>query len=191
MFFVLSIAASFIATWFMGLGAGDSADWDADEGYTRSYFSYYYWGWGDPFSAARDLLRFAFRVLLNEESELFKGTADRRPNIIPGLTDNSPPIPPGIFKRLVQRIVMGLPVIGIGSFVQMAFSMSLLGPLQLARWRRFRSRREGGSDIATLLIVVFVVIGAARAFWAVYKYTEKQAQRLLLRAETAILEVGE
>ncbi|KAG8816694.1 hypothetical protein FRC17_000216 [Serendipita sp. 399] len=70
--------------------------------------------------------------------------------------------------------------------------MSLFGPLQLARTRWMRgNRREAGNirDLGTIILIIFVLIGVARALYGVYFGTRKLAQYVLTRAENAILEV--
>jgi len=59
-------------------------------------------------------------------------------------------------------------------------------------WVRFRTYNRGrdSRDLVALLIVAVVLMGAARALYKVYQLTEKYTQRLLLRAEDAILEVA-
>ncbi|KAF8213124.1 hypothetical protein K438DRAFT_1915330 [Mycena galopus ATCC 62051] len=60
----------------------------------------------------------------------------------------------------------------------------------LARYRSNNRRRESSRDVASLIIVGLVLIGAARALVKVYGFTQSLTKRVLLRAEDAILEVN-
>jgi len=69
--------------------------------------------------------------------------------------------------RLVARFMLGLSTLGIVSFLQLAMSMSLFAPLQIARgaWFRRRRREGGGGGVegaAGIMIAVFVLIGVVR-----------------------------
>lgn len=102
-----------------------------------------------------------------------------------------PPTTPGLIKRLIARFILGLSALGIISFLQLLISMSLLAPLQVIRntWLR-RRRGEGAAEgLGVVVIVVFVLIGAARAVMQVYKLTNTLAKMILSRAELAILDV--
>ncbi|KAH8099411.1 zf-C3HC4-domain-containing protein [Cristinia sonorae] len=94
--------------------------------------------------------------------------------------------PPSLVKRLIRRFLLGLPVVGASSVLQIVLSMPV--PFHWFRWRTRRNRDS--RDIATLILVFIILAGAARALWKVYQLTEKLVTRLLLRAEDAILEVS-
>jgi hypothetical protein len=69
--------------------------------------------------------------------------------------------------RLLARFMLGLSTLGIVSFLQLAMSMSLFAPLQIARgaWFRRRRRDGGGGRVegaAAIMIAAFVLIGIAR-----------------------------
>jgi len=96
--------------------------------------------------------------------------------------------------RLIARFMLGLSTLGIVSFLQLAMSMSLFAPLQIARgaWFRRRRRDGGGGGVegaAGIVIAMFVLIGVVRAMQQVYKMTVWLARQLLTRAETAILDL--
>ena len=105
--------------------------------------------------------------------------------------------PPSRFTRLlrgfVYRFTTGLGVVGILSFLNLVFSFGLFAPLRLfgGNWNRGQRGRGAASDTASIVVVIFIVIGVVRAVWLVYKLTRHIAQLLLRRAETAILEVGQ
>lgn len=111
-------------------------------------------------------------------------------------TKRAPRAPPSKFGRLLRgfiyRFTTGLGVVGILSFLNLLFSFGLFAPLRLfgGNWTRGQ-RRGAASDTASLVIVIFIIIGVVRAIWLVYKLTRHIAQLLLRRAETAILEVGQ
>lgn len=97
-----------------------------------------------------------------------------------------------LWSRLLRKFMLGLSLVGILSFLNLLITMSLFGPLQIARARWIRGgRREagGGRDIGTILIIIFVLIGVARALYGVYTMTQALAQYILQKAENAILEV--
>ncbi|KAG8864932.1 hypothetical protein FRB96_003519 [Tulasnella sp. 330] len=102
--------------------------------------------------------------------------------------------------RLAQRFIIGLSFLGIVSFLNLLLSLSFYAPAQLMRRGRglFGGRRVhgdratgGGFDIGTALVVLFVAIGVARAIYKIYQFNRFLARKVLARAETAILEVGE
>lgn len=108
-----------------------------------------------------DLLRAVFRILKDkDETAELLDIADA--NKLP--YDIKPHSPPGFVKRLVTRFLLGLPVVGIGSFIHMILSLPFVGPLHwLARMRGFgRRNRSGSSDIVALVVVVLVLVGAIR-----------------------------
>ncbi|KZT30632.1 zf-C3HC4-domain-containing protein [Neolentinus lepideus HHB14362 ss-1] len=173
LFTILVLCSSFITTYFLSSLEDDSGD---------SYYYISYW----PYDAVKDIIRAAIRILQDSDAiadnNFFTGQMRRsRPTTIPTQ-------PPGLLKRFVQRFLLGLPVVGAGSLVHMLLSMPF--PIGwIARYRASRSRR-GGGDFATIIIVVLIIVGAARTLLKVYSWTQRFAQRLLLRAEDAILEVG-
>ena len=117
-----------------------------------------------------------------------------------------------MLMRFVRRFLLGLPMVGAGSLVQMLFTVGGLGPIQWLARSRARSRRNGrgnATDTAALILVALLLIGAlrwvpssvskrhrrsdcipTRAVYKVYQVTEKWSQRILLRAEDIILEVN-
>lgn len=66
---------------------------------------------------------------------------------------------PGILKRFLRRFLLGLPVVGAGSVLQILLSMPL--PFHWFRWRTRRINRDS-RDIATLIMVMVILAGAAR-----------------------------
>lgn len=96
------------------------------------------------------------------------------------------------------RFLLGLAVLGSLSFLSLLLSMSLFAPLQLANGLRgtgiFTRRRgngnSGGTAAGQIMIVMFVLIGAANTLVKVYRFNEKITQKLLMYVETQILEVN-
>lgn len=89
----------------------------------------------------------------------------------------------------------------------MLMSLPFLNPIHyLARYRS--RRRDGSRDVASLVIVILLIVGAARfiafhpfflsethrkktrALYKVYQITQSTTKRLLIRAEDAVLEVN-
>ncbi|KAG8851403.1 hypothetical protein FRB91_007983 [Serendipita sp. 411] len=129
--------------------------------------------------------------VLNEKKKRTKPVIKRRdPRSAYSPSEDGPRIT--IWTRLLRKFMLGLSLVGILSFLNLLLTMSLFGPLQIARTRWMRAgRREAGNarDLGTILIVIFVLIGVARALYGVYFGTRKLAQYVLTRAENAILEV--
>lgn len=106
-----------------------------------------------------DLLRAVFRILKDrDEAAEFLDIADG-----PLPQDIQPRAPPGIIQRLFTRFLLGLPVVGIGSFIHMILSLPFVGPLHwLARTRGFTRRNRENSDLLAIVVVVLVLVGAIR-----------------------------
>jgi len=160
--------------------------------------SYYSWSWSffyvSPFEVAQDLVAAALRILrdggidglLDDAVPSSRTSAQgRQAGRFPRPKSN-----PGFIKRFIKRFLLGLPLVGAGSLVQMLLSVGYLVPVQwLARYRGNRNRREGSRDLAALVVVALLVVGALRALLKMYQLTQTITQRLLLRAEDAIVEV--
>ncbi|KAG7450598.1 uncharacterized protein BT62DRAFT_524586 [Guyanagaster necrorhizus] len=146
-----------------------------------------------PFEVIHDLVRAALRIFQDEDLVAVFDEAlpnirrDRRGETMMGATRSAP----GLLRSVVQRFLLGLPLIGAGSLIQMLLSLPFLGPVHwLARYRGNRRRNNDSRDITALIIIVLIVVGAARALYKVYQLTHKVTKQLLLRAEDAILEVN-
>ncbi|KAH9950429.1 zf-C3HC4-domain-containing protein [Amylocystis lapponica] len=147
---------------------------DPESGY--SYSLYY------PVEVFQNLVRATVRIFLDDS---LLGESILRATEGSG-TARAPGKPPGLLQRFLRRFLLGLPVVGAGSIAHLLLSVPL--PFH---WLRFRTRRGRDSrDVVGLLVVAVVLAGAARALYHVYRLTERLTQRLLLRAEDAILEVG-
>lgn len=179
-------------------------DTDFEEpSYTTWYSSYYV----SPFSVGHDLVRAAYRILTDQggifDEDIISRPSHRAP--IPAPVSSSP----GLFRRLFQRFLLGLPVVGAGSVIHLLWTVQTgLLPLQwLARRRGDRRRGNDNRDVAALVIVALLVVGSARlvtinlcryvlsdissrVLYKMYQVTQRTTQKLLTRAEDAILEVG-
>lgn len=193
--------ASFVTTFFMSTFEEPS--------YT-SYSSFFY---VSPLTIAQDLITAALRILKDEDpiglfDEGMNGKISYGRTSVPSFVPNEAK-PPGLLMRFIRRFVLGLPMVGAGSLVHMLLSVPFLGPLHwLARQRGGgRRQRNQSRDVAALVIVALLVVGAARfvfprvklissyvlgirALYKVYRLTESTVKRMLLKAEDAILEVG-
>jgi hypothetical protein len=150
-----------------------------EEGSSSSTYFYSPY-WTSPYDVGQDLVRAALRILQEESgiidpsllSKASKSTASRRPPMgPPNVSDSSMITPPGYLKSFLQRILLGLPIVGAGSLVHMLLSFPLLGPVHwLARYRGNQRgrRRENTRDVAALVIVVLLVVGAARCCSALF-----------------------
>lgn len=106
-----------------------------------------------------DLLQAVFRILKDRDdtADLLDIANNEAPY------DVQPRSPPGITQRLLTRFLLGLPVVGIGSFIHMILSLPFIGPLHwLARTRGFSRRNRENSDLLAIVVVVLVLVGAIR-----------------------------
>ncbi|KAF5313161.1 hypothetical protein D9619_003448 [Psilocybe cf. subviscida] len=179
LFTAIVMAASFVTTYFMSSFEEPGNDY---------YYSFFYIS---PFQVAQDLITAAFRILKDGNVDIF----DEAVSYTTSKGTTRSPIarqPPGLLRRFVRRFLLGLPLVGAGSIVQLLLSVGGLAPVRwVARFRGSRNRRNDNSrDIAALIIITLVVLGAARALYKVYVYMETLTKKALSRAEDAILEVN-
>jgi hypothetical protein len=156
-FTCIVMLASFITTFFLS----------AFEEPTYHYYSPFFYV--SPFDLAHDLITATLRILRDGDivgtfdegikaMPRTRGAADSRPMSLP-----KPRPRPGVVKNFIQRFILGLPMVGAGSLVHMLLSAPLLGPLQwLARQRGSRRRRDQSRDIAAIIILALIVVGATR-----------------------------
>jgi hypothetical protein len=152
-------ASSFLTTTILA-----SLDEPVNESYGSSAVYFMgggYWAWTNPYSVGRDLVRAALRIIQDETGGIldpdafsFSSTRDS----VDASSDR------GIVWRFIRRFILGLPVVGAASLVNMLFSLPLLSPLQwIARSRGNRGRRSSGSrDTAAVVIILLLAVGALR-----------------------------
>ncbi|KZW02588.1 hypothetical protein EXIGLDRAFT_732847 [Exidia glandulosa HHB12029] len=99
---------------------------------------------------------------------------------------------PGFLMRMVRRFLLGLSI--VGAFSALSFGWTVQVPLQWMRRRGGGGGRRGegrdNTSIYALIVLAFILFGAAKAMYSTYKLTQTLTTELLRRAETAILEVG-
>jgi len=180
-FTAIVIAASFITTYFMSFFEETSMSYE-----DSYYFSYHMF----PFDVGKDLVRAALRILKDKNEHIMDEDAFfTEPEV--NVAAAAAKVSPGLLKRLLRRFMLGLPMVGAISIVQVLLSLPILGPVHgLARYRGNRNRRGATTDVATALVIMVLLFGAARALYKVYEFTKTKTRRLLLRAEDAILEVN-
>ncbi|KAJ7357288.1 hypothetical protein DFH08DRAFT_851555 [Mycena albidolilacea] len=179
LFTMLVLLSSFITTFFMSWFEDPSDSYY----YRSSIFGFSSFFYVSPFDTARDIIRAALRILQDTDGEVF-GRADTQSD------PHTPHSEPGLLMSFIRRFLLGLPIVGAGSVVHMLLSVPLLSPVHfLARYRSNNRRRDSSRDIASLIIIGLVLVGAARALVKVYGFTQSLTKRVLLRAEDAILEV--
>jgi hypothetical protein len=203
LFFVfLTLISSYITTFFLS-------------SFQDTTTSYWYFG-PTPIDVAQELVRAALGILQDEDEEFSGVLKGSRSNSFPSTSHHvdtsrqQPTNSPGFIKSFVTRFIIGLPLIGASSLVHMLLSLPFLNPLHyLARYRGNRRRNNNSRDIAALIIIFLLFVGAARyvlgaclssiqiydnlvtrALYKVYRFTESVTKRLLMRAEDAILEVA-
>lgn len=152
-----------MTTWLLG----NLDESSSGGGLSWSWFSGYYY-WISPYDVLKDLIRAVYRIMVDQDGwldpDIFSSStpsfsSSRRISPINQVVKS----PPGILRRLFKRFVLGLPVVGAGSLIQMFISMPLLGPVQrLARFRGDQSRRNNQRDIAALVLIALMLVGIAR-----------------------------
>jgi len=144
-FTVIVYVSSFITTACFGLfERGVSED-----SYAFSYYIY-------PIETLRDLVSSTLSILNDEFGIIDRPEGLHRP--VPLIAK-----PDSFVVRLVKKFLLGLPLVGIGSLIQMVLSMPILGPIQwLARYRSSRGRRGSTRDMTAIVVVGLMVIGAIR-----------------------------
>lgn len=153
LFVVLVILSSFITTIFFS----PTADGSSETSYYTSWYS-----WTYSYDVGRDLVRTVLGIIQEEAGDLFDTNTLVNSRSSARILFQEPSTPPGLIRRLFQRFLLGLPVVGVGSLIHMA-SFTLLTPLHwLSRFRGGRNRRSGSRDTAAIILVIAIVVGAAR-----------------------------
>lgn len=151
LFTIIVMVASFITTFLMPAFNQPSED----TFYNRYYVS--------PTEVASDLIAAAFRVIrdggiedIPEEPSWFWSPKNPLEDHI------TPQASSGIVRRFIRRFVLGLPLVGAASLVQMLITAPLIGPVQwIARYRGSR-RNRNSHDIAAVIVVSLLIMGALR-----------------------------
>lgn len=149
--------ASYITTYFMAA---------FEEPTTSSYYSWSFF-YVSPLEVAQDLVVAALRILQEGGIDgLLDDTVPSSKSGSPGRQANRPhrpPSNPGFLRRFIKRFLLGLPLVSAGSLVHMLLSVGYLVPVQwLARYRGNRNRRDNSRDLAALIVVALLVMGALR-----------------------------
>lgn len=172
-FFVcLSYAASFIATFLVSA-------FDLDEPPRTSfiYLGGFGWDWVNPVEVFYNLMRLVARVLRDEEL-LVDGTVDRS-----GIRS-----PSGLLGNFIRRVVIGVPVIGVASLIQLLASFHFLAPLNILARTRGRNRRESSRDVAMIIILGAIILGTLR--FVAYKNICSRMQLLNVTSSAGRCEVS-
>jgi len=178
MFTLLTLMSSYVTTYLLAYFQGPSSS-------SSFYLSSSYWFY-DPTDVIHDIVKAALGILQDEDGVLFdlksllsKGSAG---------ASSTTPLQTAVAQgspSFLARLVIGLPLLGASSLIQM-MSFSLISPI---RWLARRRRNSESRDTSAIIIAVFICIGCARALYQVYRFTEYISRRLLLRAEEIIIEV--
>lgn len=151
-FTILVLFSSFLTTTFLNFLEKGSVD-----EHLYSYSPYYL----NPIDVFRDLVASTLSIL-NDELGIIDETAvsPTRASQLAKVVSN----PSGPTARFLKRFLIGLPLVGMGSLIQMILSLPFLGPVQwIARFRRSRSRRDTGRDTTGIIILVLLLVGTARS----------------------------
>jgi hypothetical protein len=117
-------------------------------------FSYYF----SPIGTFKELVSSTLSIL-NDEFGIIEGLRHRSEHRPAPLSTK----PDTLIVRLVKKFLLGLPLVGIGSLIQMIISMPILGPVHwIARYRSSRGRRASTRDLTAIIVVGLMVIGALR-----------------------------
>jgi hypothetical protein len=163
LFTALVYVSSFLTTTL--LSSLDDPSYNSYNSFSSSsiYFTWGggYWTWTNPYTVGRDLVRAALRIIQDESGGVLGPDA-----LLTSFASDDPETMPNhnAFWRFIRRIVLGLPVVGAISLINMLFSLPLLGPLQwIARSRGNRGRRDNGSrDTAAVVIIFLLAVGTLR-----------------------------
>lgn len=174
----------------------------SDDSYVFSYYFYPIETFRDLVSSTLSILNDEFGIIGQHERLQYRGSPHRPTPLVDE--------PDRLVVKLVKKFLVGLPLVGVGSLIQMILSMPILGPVQwIARYRSSRNRRGSTRDMTAIIVVGLMLIGAIRfiyqatrnyahtlncfhfyrALAKVYGFTQQLSRRLLLRAEDIILEV--
>ncbi|KAG6832318.1 hypothetical protein H0H92_003551 [Tricholoma furcatifolium] len=171
-----SFATTLLASWFEEPSTSNFTF------YTGSSYIYI-----SPLTLVQDLITAGLKILRDQDND---GLFDETSSQLWSLRDLAASSDRGFLVNFVRRFIIGLPMVGAGGLVYMFLSAPYFAPLQfLARRRGRRDRREQSRDIAAVIIVTLLLVGATKTLLHVYRRTEKAVKRVLLRAEEAILEV--
>lgn len=149
-FTIIVYASSFVTAACLGLfEQGVSED---------SYvFSYYFY----PIDTFKDLVSSTLSIL-NDEFGIIEQLGSHHRGSQPRPTPLTAE-PDGLVIRLFKKFLLGLPLVGIGSLIQMILSMPILGPVHwIARYRSSRGRRGSTRDMTAIIIVGLMLIGSLR-----------------------------
>ena len=149
-FTLIVYLSSFLTAACLGLfGQGASED--------SRFFSYYF----SPMDTFKDLVSSTLSILNDEFGIIDRHEGfHQRSNNHPAKLSTEPDT---LIVRLVKKFLLGLPLVGIGSLIQMILSMPILGPVHwIARYRSARGRRASSRDITAIIVLGLMVIGAIR-----------------------------
>jgi len=130
----------------------------------------FYFGYVSPFDTARELIRASLKIMQDEDvaqilDQAFSAKPANSASATSGdTTAEASPIAIWI-RNFISRFLLGLPLVGASSLVQMALSFPLLAPVQwLARYRGSARRRNGGNskDLSAFIIAFLIIAGSAR-----------------------------
>ncbi|KAK7059036.1 hypothetical protein VNI00_001660 [Paramarasmius palmivorus] len=182
-FILITLLSSYITTYLLSYFQEPTT--------STFYFSTGSFFYVSPLEAIHDLVRAALGIIEDEDEFLDTTVINRGRNAYA-------PLQPlrrgddGFFRRLITRLIIGLPLVGSVSVIHFLLSLGMLGPLQwIARHRGNRRRNNSDSrDITALIIVAVLVIGAIRAFHGLYKVIHSRTERILHKFEDSVLEVN-
>ena len=151
-FISLSYAASFVATFL-----ADFLDLDEPPRSTVIYVGVG-WDWVNPIEVFYNLMRLVTRVLqdekiLGDDSASSFGTSS---------TQGRMRSPSSLIATFIRRVIIGVPVVGVASLIQLLFSIHLLAPVNMLARYRGRNRRDSSRDIAMIIVLGAVLLGILR-----------------------------
>ncbi|KAG7099132.1 hypothetical protein E1B28_001004 [Marasmius oreades] len=188
-FFVLiTFLSSFLTTYLLSFFQEPTS--------TTFYLSTGSFFYVSPLEVIHDLVRAALRILQDEDEALGVGlfsSPDRGARVPPPVDVDSGGGGGGggSLRRFFIRFVIGLPLVGSVSLIQMLLTLPFIGPVHwLARYRGNRRRNNDTRDVTAIILVLLLVVGAARAFYRLYQVIQSWTTRALLKFEDSVLEVS-
>ena len=123
------------------------------------FSSYFY-----PIYTFKDLVSSTLSIL-NDEFGIIEHRDGPLPRSLHRPTSLTPK-PDSLVVRLAKKFLLGLPLVGIGSLIQMVLSMPILGPVHwIAHYRSFGGRRGSTRDMTAIIAeTTSIRMRLARAF---------------------------
>ena len=152
-FSCLAYVASFLVTLFLD-------DLDPDDTLHDGGFLFFGWGWVNPVDVAKNLIKTVLRALQDEDIIAVEDIFNLGSKSAPSRFIEAPQ-KLGAIANFLRRILIGIPVLGATSIIQILWSTGFLRPFDLATRHRGRNRRDS-RDFASAVILIAMIFGILR-----------------------------